>query len=211
VPLDPLTLVGACLGVAGLVSLFAGIRALGRRRVLRFTMRTLLGLLLVVTGLLLATLAVATRGYQALTREVVAATVTVRPRAPQQFEADVRFPDGRKATFALSGDQVYIDAHILKWKPLVNFLGLHTAYELDRVAGRFRELAQERSAPRTVFSLAEDKPVNMFDLRQRYAVLSPLLDVEYGSATFVPASRPAKYEVRVSTTGLLVREVPPTR
>ena len=208
--LDALSLIAACLALAGLISLFAGIRALGRRRVLRFTMRTLFGLLLVVSGLFLATLGVATRGYQALTREVVAATVTVRPGAEQQFTADVLFPDGRQATFALAGDQIYVDAHILKWKPLANFLGLHTAYELDRVAGRYRELTQERTGPRTVFSLAEDKPVNIFHLRQRYAVLSPLLDVEYGSATFVPADRPAKYEVRVSTTGLLVREIPST-
>jgi hypothetical protein len=208
--LDALSLVAAGLALAGLISLVAGVRALGRRRALRFTMRTLLGLLLVVSGLFLATLGVATRGYQALTLEVVAATVTVRPGADQQFTADVAFPDGRQATFALAGDQIYVDAHILKWKPLANLLGFHTAYELDRVAGRYRALRQERSGPRTVFSLAEDKPVNIFHLRQRYAVLSPLLDVEYGSATFVPANRPAKYEVRVSTTGLLVREVPST-
>ncbi len=206
--LDVLSLIAAFLALAGLISVVAGIRALGRRRALRFTMRTLLGLLLVVSGLLLATLGVATRGYQSLTHEVVAATVTVRPDADQQFAADVLFPDGRQATFALAGDQIYIDAHILKWKPVGNFLGLHTAYELDRVAGRYRELRQERNGPRTVFSLAEDKAVNIFHLRQRYALLSPLLDVEYGSATFVPASRPARYEVRVSTTGLLVREIP---
>jgi hypothetical protein len=208
--LDLLSLVAAGLALAGLISLAAGIRALGRRRVFRFTMRTLLGLLLVVTGLLLATFGIATRGYQALTREVVAATVTVRPAAEQQFMADMLFADGRQATFALAGDQIYVDAHILKWKPLANFLGLHTAYELDRVAGRYRELTQERTGLRTVFSLAEDKPVNIFYLRQRYALLSPLLDVEYGSATFVPADRRARYEVRVSTSGLLVREIPST-
>jgi len=205
-----LTILAACLGLAGLISLVAGIRALTRRRALRFTIRTLLGLLLVTTGLLLATLGVATRGYQALTHEVVAATVTIRPGTVQRFAADVRFPDGRAATFELAGDQIYVDAHILKWRPLANLLGLHTAYELDRVAGRYLELAQERIGPRTVFSLAKEKPVNLFHLRQRYGLLSPLLDVEYGSATFAPAARPARYEVRVSTTGLLVREIPPT-
>jgi hypothetical protein len=38
-------------------------------------------------------------------------------------------------------------------------------------------------------------------------MLAPLLDVEYGSATFVHADRPALFEIRVSTTGLLIREV----
>jgi len=36
-------------------------------------------------------------------------------------------------------------------------------------------------------------------------VLAPLVDAEYGSATFVAAGRPAQFEVRVSTTGLLIR------
>jgi hypothetical protein len=36
-------------------------------------------------------------------------------------------------------------------------------------------------------------------------LLSPLLDAEYGSASFV-ADGPAQHEVRVSTTGWLIRK-----
>jgi hypothetical protein len=94
----------------------------------------------------------------------------------------------------------------LKWNPMANVLGLHTAYELDRVAGRYDDMAQERSRNRTVYSLVQDKPVDLFGIRRRYAFLAPLLDAEYGSGTFVPVTRPAEFEVRVSTTGLLIRE-----
>ena len=52
--------------------------------------------------------------------------------------------------------------------------------------------------------------MNIFSLRQRYALLAPLLDAEYGSGTYGLADRPVSLEVRVSTTGLLIREVPPT-
>jgi hypothetical protein len=48
--------------------------------------------------------------------------------------------------------------------------------------------------------------VELFRLRQRYAFLAPLYDAEYGSATFVQVKEPAELEVRVSTSGLLVRE-----
>ena len=48
--------------------------------------------------------------------------------------------------------------------------------------------------------------MDLFGLRRRYAFLAPLLDAEYGSGTFVPVTRPAAFEVRVSTTGLLIRE-----
>jgi hypothetical protein len=76
------------------------------------------------------------------------------------------------------------------------------------VAGRYDAIAQERSAERTIFSLSEDHTVNLFGLRRRYAALAPLLDAEYGSGTFVPVKRRANFEVRISTTGLLFRELP---
>jgi hypothetical protein len=202
-----LTLIAVLFGLVGILLLVAGVRALLRRLPLRFTIDTLLGLLLLLVGVLLVTLGVATRGYQALTREVAAARLTVLPTGPQRFQARFRLPDGQERTYALVGDQIYVDARILKWKPIANLLGLHTAYELDRVAGRYVELAQEQTRARTVFSLAKDKPFNLFHLRQRYAMLAPLLDVEYGSATFILADRPALFEIRVSTTGLLIREV----
>ena len=57
----------------------------------------------------------------------------------------------------------------------------------------------------TVFSLSVDKPVNMFSLRRKWSFFAPLLDAEYGSGTFLMANRPATLEVRVSTSGLLIR------
>jgi len=41
-------------------------------------------------------------------------------------------------------------------------------------------------------------------------LFAPLLDAEYGSASFVPAGE-RRIEVRVSTSGLLIREVPAAR
>jgi hypothetical protein len=111
--------------------------------------------------------------------------------------------------FDLSGDAIYVDAHILKWRPVVNLLGLHTVYELDRVAGRYRALGDEQTRERTVHSIARAKPLDAFDLARRYWLLRPLVDAEYGSATFINAGEPATYEVRVSTTGLLVRRIFP--
>ncbi len=116
-------------------------------------------------------------------------------------------PDGSEKTFLLAGDQLYVDAHILKWKPLANIFGLHTSYELDRVAGRYALLSDETTKPHTVYSLSEDKPVNMFDLRKRFALLNPLLDAEYGSATFINTNSVEEFRVLVSTTGLLIRKV----
>lgn len=160
-------------------------------------------------GLLAGAIIVGTRGYRALTREVVAATIWTEPLAetPHRFRATVTMADGSLKMFELAGDAVYVDAHVLKWRPVVNLLGLHTVYELDRIAGRYHTLSDEQTRERTVFSLAAEKPFNSFDLARRYWVLRPLVDAQYGSATFVQATTPVTWEVRVSTTGLLVRPV----
>lgn len=195
-----LAALGALLVIAGLVSLF-------RARLLAFGMRSLLGLVLVFLGSTLGLLALGMQGYRALTREEVAARVVVEPKGAQRFAATVLFPDGRRMAFDVAGDEIYVDAHILKWKPVANVLGLHTAYELGRIAGRYRDIGQERTAPRTVYALGRDREVDLFALRQRHAFLAPLVDAEYGSATFVPVTGPSRLELRVSTTGLLIRPV----
>lgn len=191
--------------LASLLFLWSALRALRHARLLKLGGALTAALLLFALAALLGTLALATRGYQALTREDVAAIVDVEPDGAQRFRVRLRTADGQAKEFQLSGDEFYIDAHILKWKPVANIIGLHTAYELDRVAGRYRQLEHERTAPRTVYGLAQDKPVDLFALRQRYTLLAPLLDAEYGSATFVPADRRQRLEVRVSTSGLLIR------
>ena len=206
---SPFGLVGIVFALLGALLLLSGIGALIRLRPFRFVSRTIFGLLLLAVGAVAATIAIGTYGYTALAREDVAATLLLQPTGPQKFSATVRYPDLREVKFELAGDEVYVDAQILKWKPIANMLGLHTVYELDRIAGRYRSIEIERSAPRTIFSLSRDKPLDLFDLRQRYVFLAPLLDAEYGSATYVAVSRPAELELRVSTTGLLLREIKP--
>lgn len=206
---SPWLLAAVALVLLGLLLALAGLWALLRLRPLSFLLRSLGAAVLLALGAVLGTVAIGTAGYAALTQETTAATVRVQPTGPQRFSAVLRFPDGRMATYPLAGDELYIDAHILKWKPVANLVGLHTAYELDRIAGRYRAINDEKSQQRTVHALGLDKPVDLFDLRQRHAFLAPLLDAEYGSATFVPVNRPAEFEVRVSTSGLLIRERQP--
>ena len=204
--LDPFILAAIVLAALGAILVIAGVAALVRWRPMSFMLRTLTGLLLLSLGALSSAVAIGIEGYQALTKEEVAARVSVRPTGPQRFSATVRQMDGRSQTFDLAGDEVYVDAHILKWKPVANLIGLHTAYELDRIAGRYQAIEQEKTAPRTVFLLRAERPVELFQLRQRYAFLAPLYDAQYGSATFVQVREPAELEVRVSTSGLLVRD-----
>lgn len=205
----PWILGAAVLLSLGLILILAGLTALFGLHPLRFVTRTLLGLLLIALGVLEGTITLGIQGYRALTQEELAARISVRPYAYQKFIARLAFPDGREASYALSGDEIYLDARILKWHALANMLGLTTAYELDRIGGRYRDVEQEKSAPRTLYSLGREKPVDLFALCKRFPFLEHVVDAQYGSSAFVPALEPAELELRVSTTGLLIRPAPP--
>lgn len=193
--------------VVGVGLLGLAMRASRRRRWMGAASRTGGGALFVSLAALSATLGASTQGYRALTSEELALTVTTVPTGPHSFQAFVEFPDGRDTTLAVLGDQLLVDAHILKWHSVGNLLGLHTQYELDRLTGRYADIDDERSMRRTVHSLKTDKPVDLFELVQRYSFLAFFVDAEYGSATYIDVSTPARFEVTVSTTGLLVREI----
>jgi hypothetical protein len=161
---------------------------------------------MILSGLLALVISAGSIGYKALVREELAATVYITPLGIQQFQAKIVFPDALDTTFAIAGDELYVDARILKWKPLVNVLGLHTAYCLDRVAGRYVDINDEHTKVRTLYSLGgEMKPWDLFFLRTRYSFLAPILDAYYGSAAFVPVRDVKVIKILVTTSGLIAR------
>jgi hypothetical protein len=206
--LTPLLTVSAIFLVLSVLFFIAAVAAMKKGQLFGTVTSFVLSMLLLTLAALFGTFTIATQGYRALIHEEMAAVIKTEPTGYQTFRAHFLFPDGREASVELAGDELYVDAHILKWKPIVNILGIHTYYELDRVAGRYADIADERTKARTIFPLTHEKPLNMFSLRQRYRFLEPLVDAEYGSASFVTADRPAELELRISTTGLLIRTVP---
>jgi len=196
---------GIALAIVGGIAFVAALVALLRLRPLRFVARTLIAALLLCAGALCLAVSFGMQGYRALVDEQSAGKLIVKKTAPQRFNARFVFPDGREATYEIAGDEVQVDAHILKWKPIANLIGLRTVYELDRIGGRFRSIEQERATPRSVHALAPSRPVDLFDLRQRYVVLAPLLDAEYGSASYVPVDGDVELQVRVAPSGLVLR------
>src|SRR6266566_1523306 len=199
-----LVIAALCFVLLGVALVPSALRRLRDGRLLAGGVRGLAGLLCIALALLAGAIAVGLRGYRALTFEELAATVKTEPIARQRFRATITLPDRRLAMYELAGDAFYVDAHVLKWHPLASLLGLRTVYELDRVAGRYNTVADERAKPHTAYALARSKPVDLFFIERR-RLLGPLVDAQYGSATFVPATQAQTFEVRVSTTGLLAR------
>src|SRR5919109_4260191 len=138
-------LVMVALVVLAIALFFVAGSAWRNRRRLSSSVGFLAGAVCLLSATLCAAITVGIRGYRALTQEVVAATITTEPIAPQRFRATVTLPDGSLHMFDLAGDAVYVDAHVLKWRPMGTLLGLQTVYELDRISGRYQLLSDEQS------------------------------------------------------------------
>lgn len=203
-----LTIVALVCALLALAFGWIAVSALRKRRFLRSVTTLLSGLLALALAGLAVAVTVGVKGFRALTHEDIAARVRTTPIGPQRFRATVELPDGKSGQFEISGDALYVDAHILKWKPIVNLLGLHTGYELDRVGGRYNAVQDEQGKPHTIYPLRPERTIDVFGFVRRHPrILAPLVDAEYGSGTFVSAEQPGRFEVMVSTSGLLIRPV----
>jgi hypothetical protein len=197
-----LLLVVAVLGVvlfcSGLVRLFHG-------RVFNGPGRSLAGLVLLLVVAFVAVLALDLRTYFALTNEQSVATIRFQALGPQYFHAQLNCADGRVIGADLHGDEWQLDARVIKWRGFAMLLGFQTRYRLDRLSGRYRDVAQERSAVHSAVSLAPGSWIESWSLMQHYSRWLPWVDASYGSATYLPMADGAEYRVSLSTTGLLAR------
>lgn len=189
-----------------LIFFFAFTSALRKKKIISTAGNLLVALLFLTLALLSATISISLTGYSALTKEELAASVRIEPVSSQKFIAHFTFSDSSTKSFKIEGDELYVDAHIVKWKSLANIMGVHTLYELDRVAGRYTDIEDEKIKNRTVYSLKEEKLVDAFTLRKKYEFLSFLVDAKYGSATFANVRYQHKFKIFVSTSGLLIRK-----
>jgi hypothetical protein len=181
-------------------------RSLRRRHYMAGLLFFLACLVMILTAALITCVYAGTVGYKALVREDLAATVYIQPLGSQQFLARIARPGAADTAFTIAGDELYIDARIIKWKPFATLLGLHTAYCLDRIAGRYTDIRDEKTKVRTLYSLAGDtRPWDLFFLRLQWPILAPVLDAQYGSATFASVKNVATLRIMVSASGLLAR------
>jgi hypothetical protein len=193
------------IAALGVFVFFLGLRRLWRHRFIPGCLEGLSGLLLLALSGLIMAISINLNTYDRLTYEAFVVDVKFRERAPQQFWTYITLPHTRAMVLDLRGDEWQLDARILKWQGIAFLLGLDTGYRLDRLSGRYRDIAQERTAPRTVYSLGEDPGLDVWAIVQKYERWLPWIDTVYGSGTYVPMVDGAQYRVTISATGLLTR------
>jgi hypothetical protein len=180
----------------GIILFILGIKRLWRRRIVAGSLEGLIGLLLLAVAALMAAISINLYTYDRLTHESKIAEISFHEIGPQHFEA-LLFLKNNSKILDLRGDEWQIDARVLKWRGMALLIGLDTLYRLDRLSGRYRNIVQEITRERTVYSL--------WLIARRYARWIPWVDALYGSATYMPMVDGASYTVSVSSTGLLAR------
>jgi len=198
----------ALIVVLGLIGLLLGIGAVrnARRRrlfasltmsVLTVCMFLLAGAALLISASLLP--------YQRLTNERPAGQLSFTRIGYHEFNGVFTYPSGDRADFALRGDEWQIDARILKWRPLVKLAGFDTAYRLERISGRYTDVGDERNQPRTVYPMNPPEGVDLWEFVHRFSAWLPGVDALYGSATYLPMTDGAVFDIGVSPSGLIAR------
>lgn len=195
----------AVLALLGILLFALGLRRLWRRRLITGSLQGLLGLLLIAGAGLTFALALNLYTYQRLTHESPLAQVRIQALGPQDYRLYLIRPGHKAMSFELLGDEWQLDARILKWRGTANLLGLDTDYRLERLSGRYRNLNEARTGPRTVYQLSTKGGLDLWSLARRYRRWLPWLDAIYGSAAYMPMADGARYEVSVGTTGLVAR------
>jgi hypothetical protein len=198
-------LVTAVFGLLGCLFLIAAVRRFRLRRttggfvagISALTLFALAGCALLISANL--------RTYQRLTTEQPAGELELSRVGGHQYSAILTYPSGESAVFFLRGDEWQIDARLLKWTAIANLAGFDTVYRLERISGRYSAIEDERNQPRTVYDLNPPGRIDLWDAIHRYHSWLPWFDALYGSATYLPMADKARYEIKVSQSGLVAR------
>jgi len=145
--------------------------------------------------------------YSHLIDEQLISRIEFEQIANNEYQARLMITGKSDQFFTLRGDEWQMDARIVTWKPPMTVLGLDPIYQLDRLSGRFSEIDREQTEIRTVHSLTLEAPTDLWRFTRRFPQLMPGVDAHYGTATFVPMSDGARYEISLSRDALIARPV----
>ncbi len=144
-------------------------------------------------------------GYERLTAEQLVGVIEFSQSGPEEYTARLMVDGEIDRLLTLRGDEWQLDARVVTWKPPATILGLDPVYQLERLSGRYSSIDRERSEPRTVHALAEERPLDLWSLARNFPNFTPGIDAYYGTATYLPMADGARFRVTLSRDALIAR------
>lgn len=203
-PMTVLLVLAAVFLLLTIMQAFALRRHLRDRRRVAAGARGVIGLACLALALLLGGTGAALRGYHLLGAETRVIDIDARKLAPQHWELALTWPDGRTRQVTLDGDDWRVEAIVLKWKLPALLAGVPPLYRLDRLSGRYDDIARESGAPHTVIGLGDTGGFDVLDLKRKYPGWLPEVDTVFGSGAYMPLVDGGHYSVSLMRTGALV-------
>ena len=146
-------------------------------------------------------------GYERLTDEQLVGVIEFSQSAPEEYTARLMIDGEIDRLLTVRGDEWQLDARVVTWKPPATILGLDPVYQLERLSGRYSSVDRERSEQRTVYALAEERPLDLWSMARKFPKLAPGVDAFYGTATYLPMADHAKFRVTMSRDALVARPI----
>lgn len=144
--------------------------------------------------------------FNVLTDETLIAEIEFDHAGNQQYLAYLRTGDFCEASvLPVFGDQWRIDAQFLKWHYWASLLGLKSHYRLERLEGRYRDVAEQNSKPTLSHALAPPSAIDIGGLTGTLGRLNFLADASYGSSTYHDIDTSLVYLVYKSPTAIFTR------
>ncbi len=209
------SIIAISLGLIGLLMIWRGLRHLSRhRRIVRGSSLCVLGLLPILAGMLITVIALGLQSYRLLDGEQLAATLEFHQKGSQSYLVNYQAADGASGSFILAGDDFRIEAQFIKWQLWTRLLNLKPHYRLERLSGRYQATEQELNSDRSSIDLTRyyQRPASSLPhpelgrLARYLPAWLPLLDAEYGSATYMPMRDGERYSIMVTASGLIARK-----
>ncbi len=171
-------------------------------------LRGMFGLCLILSVVFLGIIAFDISSYRQLTAEQDIATIRFEKLAEQHYLANVIFSGQPGKTYELFGDQWQLDSRVIKWSTAATKLGIKTGYRLDRLAGRYLSLDDERTKTRKLYALNESPVgVDTWLWLNEVDTLVSFVDARYGSGVFLPMVDQGFYQITLSSSGLVARPI----
>jgi hypothetical protein len=200
--------VAVVVGIAACLLALAGFKMLLRRHWIGAWLRGTVGLALVAAALFGLLLAWDLHNFRQVLAERPVATLAFSRIGPRHFAVELVDANGNNRRAELHGELWQLDMRIVKWSDPLTRAGLRPGYQLDRLGGRYLSLEDERNQQRSVIDLSErDSVVDAWQWLRRMQRWLPIVDAQYGSATYQPMADGALFAVSMGPSGPVARPI----
>ncbi len=194
----------AIAGVIGLMLLFAGLGRIMKLKPASGAARLFFGVGFLGLAGVVAFAGLNLQTYKRLTHEREVVTISFEATGePATFEATMIYPGGSVEKYRLRGDEWDLNARVIKFKPMSNMLGYDSVYKLDRIYGRYENVA--RADETMGVQLSPNPGLDVRAMAREYGGRFGVRDASYGSGVYNPMADGLSYRVFITQDALIAR------